>query len=143
MSQRLDRIVTDLDKEIADAEAHLSKLRESRRHAVSARDSSQRGNRSAGPSSSRPAPEELNGSTVPYERIEDALRRIMANGEPWHVKKAHEALAVEGSTVTRASVNAALNRGATPNGPFEKVGHGLYRVRLHPVQPSQEEAAPQ
>ena len=129
MSVRLDRVVTDLDKEIADCEAHLTKLREARRHAASARDAG--GSRSSsrtGSSSIRA--EGLNGSAAPaYERILDALRRIMANGEARSVTEAHKTLLTEGRQDTKPSVNAALSRGAVDGGPFEKVGHGLYRLR--------------
>lgn len=147
MSQRLDRVVADLDKEIADVEAHLHKLREARRHAVSARDASQR------TVSSKPAPastssaEKLNGSENRsengYEPIDAALRRIMANGEPWAVSAAHAALTAVGRQASKATVNAALNRNSAPNGYFERVGHGLYRLRVRPVQPTEEERLPQ
>ena len=144
MSQRLDRVVADLDKEIAETEAHLSKLREARRLLIaSAREVGQR------TVSSKPAPastsstERLNGSENGYEPIDAALRRIMANGEPWAVSAAHAALTTAGRQASKATVNAALNRNSAPNGYFERVGHGLYRLRVRPVQPTEEERLPQ
>ncbi len=62
------------------------------------------------------------------------LLKVMANGAWWHVDDALAEVLKLGHATTKASLNAALCRGASDGGLFEHGRRGMYRVRPELVE---------
>lgn len=113
-------MLRDLDREIATTRAHLESL-ETARRAVAKTVPAER------PGLAKVA------ETDPELPMSALVARIMGDGKAWGVTEVVEALASEGVRAARPTINSLLYRSAKrPDGPFESVGRGQYRLRHEP-----------
>jgi len=114
----MNRLVSDLDAEIAATRERLTALITARRALT--------GTTRRPPSNQpqEPSPTQNKGPT-----ILQLLSRIMADGTPRSIETATRALNESGTPVNRASVNAALHRGSKGAQPvFVRTSPGTYQL---------------
>ena len=132
MSNRRERVLVDLDREIVTTERHLLALKEARRALAR----TVRVGRKHGESAA-----EYNARAL---TLEQAAARIMADGETWSVIDATAAIQRLGIPTERASVGSMLHRASRQtDGQFVKTGYGVYKLRSATRGSRKEEALQQ
>jgi hypothetical protein len=133
MSARVERLLSDLDREIADTQDRLEKLRDARKSLASTIPT---GRKLALPTALAQTTHPKQPDDAPQTpsldvgAVDHLLATAMANGQGWGVAALAKLIKEKGHDTTKATINSALNRGAKhPNGLFEKVSHGVYRLR--------------